>query len=226
MTFNQITSTRLRELDTAWGAALNVSRGPAPRSLGLCHMLAETNGTTPTTTQSTTHRDVGIMRLSLRDTTKLGYQETAAQNANTNIYLWCKLANLHAEALHAAFPTWWTIANLDFWLAVRLVFVMGIIPTKKLLATVNQANSADHSTAAVISWMRSTASVNQCFGTFNHFDLVHLADHLDEVLRGMGWIDGPHYVAPHFSVRVPAPNNEEALFVNTQEYVSHLESGA
>lgn len=219
----QITEPRLRELDGLWGSRVNEFRGPIPRSLGLCHMLAETDGDEQPVTHTLTRRTVGIMRLPIRDTQRLGYAETAASTPRTNIYLWCRLANQYAEQLHRDFPGWWQTANLDFWLAVRLVFVLGVLSTENLLKTVGATSSTYRSTAAVLTWIRTVADPQQRFGSCTRFDLLRLADHLDQVLAGMRVLDGPQYVAAHFSERIPAPNNDEALFTNTKGYTARTE---
>lgn len=224
--FYQITTPRLQELDRQWGAVFNTSRGPVPRSLGLCHMLAETNGVEQPVTHSTAHRTVGIMRLNLRDTVRMGYEETTAQDARTNIYLWCRLANVNAGALHTSFLGWWQKPNLDFWLAVRLFFVLGPTPSKNLLTTVGRVGPEHRSTAGVIDWIRTMATPTQRFGQFSRFDLLQLADHLDSVLVGMSSLDGPQYVAAHFNSQVAPSGDNVTLFVKTQEYpsvVTHLE---
>ena len=217
----QITEPRLRELDESWGGTFNRSRGPVPRSLGLCHMLAETDGIEQPVTHDLTRRTVGIMRLALRDTLRLGYQETAARDAHTNIYLWCKLANQNAEWLHTKFASWWAIPNLDFWLAVRLLFMLGPTTTGNLFAAVSQMVT-ERSTAAVLNFLRVATSPTLRFGSYNRTDLLALIAHLDAVLRGMQALDGSNYVATHFSERVQPASSGEALFANTTGYVSQL----
>jgi hypothetical protein len=222
----QVTETRLRELDASWSATLQRFRGPVPRSLGLCHMLAETNGNPEPVTHDPTRRTVGIMRLTLLDTTRLGYQEAAALDPRTNVYLWCKLANQNAETLHRLFSTWWTNANLDFWLAVRLFFIVGPAVITNLFNTVARANRNYHSTVAVLNWIRTEMPAATRFGAYNRFQLLQVATHLDQVLAGMCALDGPRYTAAHFSIRVPAPNNDEALFANTIGYTTRTELSA
>ena len=214
MILYQITEARLRELDKLWHDALNTYRGPAPRSLGLCHMLAETNGTVQPVTRDAAQRTIGLMRIAMQDVQRLGYSETPALDPRVNVRLWCCLANEYAQSLHAYFPRWWLTANLDFWLAVRLAFIMGVGNTKNLLSLVDNAN-AGRTTAAVIVWIRSVAPPTTRFGKITYFDLCRIADHLEQVLDGMIALDGATYRGSHFGSRVVTIHNEDVLYSTT-----------
>ena len=194
---------RLRELGVSWNATLDRWRGPVPRSLGLAHMAAETNGVTDPPTRDATQRTVGIMRLRVADVLRLGQTEAQAKDPALNLYLWCQLANDYGRRLHAQYSTWWTSANLDFWAAVRATFVLGLASTETLFTTVHQAGAAYRSTAGVQQWIR-TLGQGRRFGRFGPFELRQLANHLDEVIVGMTALDGANYVAAHFFATVPA----------------------
>jgi len=194
--------TRLRELGVLWNATLDRWRGPAPRSLGLAHMAAETNGSADPPTRDATQRTVGIMRLRVAEVSHLGQTEVAARDPQQNLYLWCQLANDYGRQLHAQYATWWTRADLDFWAAVRIVFVLGLNSAEKLFTTVNQAGAAYRSTAGVQQWIRTLGQGHR-FGRFGPFELRQLAKHLDDVIAGMVALDGANYIAAHFYATVP-----------------------
>jgi hypothetical protein len=195
--------TRLQQLAALWGTLLDRWRGPVPRSLGLAHMTAETYGNPSPSSRDLTQRTVGLMRLRVADVQRLGQTEESATDPTLNLYLWCRLANEYGQWLHANFSAWWTAANLDFWLAIRIVFMLGQPSTGNLFTTVAAAGTAYRSTAGVQQWIR-TQTQGKRFGRFGPFELRQLANHLDEVLRVMTAFDGAHYVAPHFFASVPA----------------------
>ena len=215
----QITLDRLRTLDQLWGRAFNGRRGPVPRSLGLCHMLAETDGNNDPVTRDTIYRTVGIMRLKLQDALRLGYDEVSVRDAHTNIYAWCKLANQYAKNLHQQFPTWWSQADLDFWLGVRLALILGPVVTENLLTAANSAGTDYRSTNGVQAWIRTLMRPTQHFGINRQFDLLRIADHLDQVLLGMQQLDGPNYVSTSFSEETPSQlQTESELYRRTTAF--------
>lgn len=181
MIFWQLTPARMRRLDTLWGSIIQRYRGPIPRSLALAHMLAETNGQENPPQRDVKKRPVGLMHLSLRDANAWGYTEETLTQGPFNIYLWCKKTNQDAEYIHRTFTAWWTQATLDFWLALRAGFILGLSTLTNLFQTAAQEGSTYQSTAGVVQWIRTRLDKTKRFETFAYRHLQQLADHLDSV---------------------------------------------
>jgi hypothetical protein len=160
-------------------------------------MAAETNGKPMPTTRNATQRTVGIMRLRVPDVQALGETEQTAADPILNLYLWCRLANTYGQWLHETFSRWWPTANLDFWLAIRLVFVLGQASARNLITTVDAAGAAYRSTAGVQQWLR-TLGQGKRFGHFGPFELRQLMNHLDDIRVAIAALDGAGYVTSRF----------------------------
>ncbi len=193
MKYYQITSPRLQTLTTSWQATLNRFRGPAPLGLALAHMVAESNGQTEPTIRDARRRPIGLMGIPRLVGLRFRYTEDFLKVPVNNIYVWALKTNQDARLLHATYPTAWTTPNYDFWLAVRLIFVLGDTVFKNL------ATAASANTAAIQSWVRTQMKKTRRFGQHSHRDLTQLMDHLDTVRTAMVRVDGPDKASYAFS---------------------------
>jgi len=166
-------------------------------------MVAESNGQEDPTARDLHRRPVGLMQIPLRLGRKNGYNANDLKTPVNSIYVWALLINKDAAFLHASFPTWWTSANYDFWLAVRLLFIMGSQPFLGLLQTVHDAGAAYRSTGGVQAWVRTKMYSTQRFGRYDRSTLLRLMDHLDDVLTALVTIDGPSKASYAFSDAPP-----------------------
>lgn len=212
MKLYQITSSRLRTLETKWRATINKYRGPVPLGLAVASMVAESNGDTDPTMLDPKRRPIGIMQLSLRDGRKLGYPETALQDTTNNIYAWCLKTNRDAQQMKTHF-TWWTSATYDFWLAVRAAYILGFPTVTRVFAAAEQGGAS--STADVQTYLREEA---RRVSTFSPQDLKQIAAHLDDVRTAMTSIDGPDHASYAFSdAPATAPGGKLALSNGTSK---------
>lgn len=189
----QITTARLRLLDQRWRSTINTYRGAAPVGFAVAHMNAESNGVLAPTIRDA-KRSIGIMRVPFRVGRKYGYTEEQLEDAVKNIYCWGLLTNADSQRLSRQFSKSWSVPSRDFWLSVRIVFVIGFPSYEKLYAKVFPTTgavttAADVTTAAIQTWIRNTMTSTQRFGTFNARDLRRIADELDKFNDAMTLLD-------------------------------------
>ena len=200
----QITTARLRLLDQRWRSVIHKYRGAAPVGFAVAHMIAESNGVEAPTVRDA-KRSTGIMRVPFRIGKQHGYTEEQLEDPVKNIYSWGLLTNANSQRLSRQFAKSWTKANTDFWLSVRLVFVLGFPSYEKLHAlvfpkTTDITAAVNKTTATIQSWIRNTMKSTQHFGTFNARDLRRIADELDKFTLAMTLLDGPNKVGTHFTM--------------------------
>jgi hypothetical protein len=172
--------------------------------LAVAHMNAESNGEVAPTIRDT-KRSTGIMRIPFRDGITYGYTEEELEDPVKNIYCWGLRTNADSQRLSRQFSTSWTVPNYDFWLSVRLIFVIGFVSYEKLFALVYPTTSAvtaaaNSTTAGIQSWIRNTMPSTQRFGTFNRRDLRRIADELDAFTGAMTLLDGSNKVGKYFTM--------------------------
>jgi hypothetical protein len=167
-------------------------------------MNAESNGVTAPVIRDT-KRSTGIMRVPFRVGKTYGYTEEELEDPIKNIYCWGLLTNADSQRLTRQFDKSWTKANYDFWLSVRLIFIVGFTSYEKLFnktyTTTNAIKTAvDATTAGIQSWIRNTMTSTQRFGKFNRRDLRRIADELDDFTKAMTLLDGPNKVGTLFTI--------------------------
>ena len=200
----QVTTARLHLLDQRWRSTVNKYRGAAPVGFAIAHMVAESNGDAAPTIRDA-KRSTGIMRVPFRAGKKYGYTEEQLEDPIKNIYSWGLLTNADSQRLHRQFATSWTVPNSDFWLSIRLIFVLGFVSYEKLFANVFSTTgavtaAANATTAAIQSWIRNTMAPTQRFGTFNARDLRRIADELDKFTEAMTLLAGPNKIGAVFTM--------------------------
>jgi hypothetical protein len=199
MRYFQITIARLRKLEEAWRSSLNRFRGPAPMGLAIAHMVAESNGQKTPTIRDARRRPIGLMGIPRREGLRFKYTETYLEIPVNNLYVWALKTNKDAHALHTKYTTTWTTANYDFWLAVRLVFVLGDTTFDNLVADAKSSGDAYTGMSGVQSWVRTKMAKNKRYGRYGYRELKYLMDHLDDVRNAMVRIDGPDRASYAFS---------------------------
>jgi hypothetical protein len=194
----QVTTSRIRAIDRSWRTVINKYRGPIPVGLVVAHIVAESNGAaTPIVRDA--KRSIGMMKVPWRVGKKHGYSETDLEQPVVCLYVWCVQTNEDSARLHKEYPSAWTQANQDFWLSLRLIYILGFTNYNNLAAkAVNTAN-ANALTAAIQTWIRRDMSATQRFGTFRARDLRRIADELDQFRKAIVLLDGPNRVSDRFS---------------------------
>lgn len=187
-----ITPTRLRELGAAWHVTLNKYRGAAPLGFAVAHMAS--------TVPARARRAVGIMRVPLLTGQGYGYSEAMLEDPTRNIYVWGLLTNQISAELHRRFATSWATPNPDFWLSVRLSYLMGftsytMLHKLALPTTAEVTATAGAVTSALVSWIRDTMLNTQRFGKLTARDLRRTADELELFSKAMALLDSAPYVA-------------------------------
>jgi hypothetical protein len=200
----QITTARLRLLDQRWRSTINKYRGAAPVGLAIAHMVAESNGITNPTIRDTKH-STGIMRIPFRVGKTYGYTTEELEDPVKNIYCWGLLTNANSQRLIRQFNKSWTKPNYDFWLSVRLIFIIGFTSYEKLFAKVYTTTGAittatDTTTVGLLDWIRNSMTSTQRFGTFNRRDLRRIADELDNFTKAMNLLDGLNRIGDSFTM--------------------------
>jgi hypothetical protein len=200
----QITTARLQRLDRRWRSTINKYRGAAPVGLAIAHMNAESNGDADPIVRDA-KRSTGIMRVPFRAGKTYGYTEDELKDPVKNIYCWGLLTNANSQRLSRQFSTSWTGANYDFWLSVRLIFVIGFTSYEKLFAKTYTTTAAinpaaNTTTAGMQSWIRNEMPSTQRFGTFNRRDLRRIADELDAFTKAMNLLDGLNKISVNFTM--------------------------
>lgn len=200
----QITTVRLQALDAQWRTVINKYRGAAPVGLAIAHMTAESNGDTAPIIRDT-QRSTGIMRIPFRVGKKYGYSEKELEDPVKNIYCWGLLTNADSQRLIRQFNKSWTKPNYDFWLSVRLLFVIGFANYEKLFAktyptTGDITAATDATTAGLLNWIRNDMTRTQRFGTFNYRDMQLIADELDNFTKAMTLLDGIDRIGNNFTM--------------------------
>lgn len=200
----QITVTRVRALDQRWRSTVNKYRGAAPVGFAIAHMTAESNGVAAPTVRDA-KRSIGVMRVPFRTGRKYGYTEEQLEDPTRNLYVWGLLTNANSQQLHRTYETSWSVPNIDFWLSVRLVFVLGSVLYAKLFAlvlpTVGAVTAAtDATTVAIQAWVRNTMTNTQHFGTFHARDLRRTIDELDRFASAIVLLDGVGHQSSAFTM--------------------------
>lgn len=203
MRYYQITDARLRSLETTWRSTINRFRGPAPLGLAVAHMVAESNGQTEPTIRDARRRPIGLMGIPRLVGLHFRYTEDYLKIPVNNIYVWALATNRDARNLHEMYSTTWTTPDYDFWLAVRLTFILGDITFKHLTNAALADGSAYARTTGIQSWVRTKMEKNQRFSRYGHRDLSYLMDHLDVVRNAMTRIDGVDKASYAFSEAPP-----------------------
>jgi len=212
----QITPARLRALEKTWRSTINRFRGPVPAALGIAHMVAESNGDEDPTIRDATIRPIGLMQIPYREGRRRGYTETTLLNTTNNIYVWALKSNTDAAFLHNTYPSAWTEPNYDFWLAVRLVFIVGQNIFSDLYTAAAAGTSPGAIVTAIQSWITNTMTSTQRFGTFRASDLLRISDHLDKVRSALNSLDGPNKVSRAFTeAPTISPGNEIDVLYTT-----------
>lgn len=193
--FYRITIPRLRTLERQWRPTLARFLGPVPGGLGIAHMLAESNGDEDPTLHDAQLRPVGLMQIPYREGRRFKYGNEALKDPTNNLYVWCLLANEHAAWLHQNF-TDWANPDVDFWVGVRAVFVLG------RTNFVNIYNSLDEDYSrmtGLADWVRTQMEPTQRFDSLSRVDLRRIVDHLEEVRLAIRTLDGRQWVSKRFS---------------------------
>lgn len=211
MQFFQITNARLTLLNEKWRTALNRIRGPIPLGLALSHMVAESNGNTDPTIRDTRRYPLGLMQIPRRIGRRYKYTETSLKISTNNLYVWSLKTLQDSSLIHQNY-SWWTTAARDFWLAVRLHFILDHQPFTNLLTAAAAAGSSYKSTSGVQSWIRTQMEKTKRFGPFHYRDLINIARHLDEMRDAMQFIDGPDKASYAFT---DAPALSPGSTINT-----------
>lgn len=205
--FYQITTPRLRSLDAKWRGVINRYKGAAPSGLGVAHMTAESNGNEDPVNRDVRWKPTGIMQVPLRRATKLGYNATTVLTPVNNIYVWGRITNDDANLLKNDYD-WWAEANLEFWLTVRLYF---ILREKAFTSLVRQSSAT--SLTELQTWITDTMLPSGHVGTYTRRKMVEFSAHIDSMRRALQSLEGPAHITPLFSKRViVAPGTE------TQQY--------
>jgi hypothetical protein len=159
-------------------------------------MLAESNGDKDPTLRDGQLRPVGLMQVPYREGRRLRYVEKDLKDTSINMYVWCVLANEHAQWLHENYSDW-TTPDIDFWMGVRAIFILGRTNFANLYALVTNAGLSKMT--GVISWIRTQQTATQRFNGLSRTDLRRTADHLEEVQSAIKTLDGPRWVSERFS---------------------------
>lgn len=213
--FFDLNIARARALDALWGPAINQCKGAAPRSLGVAHMLAETNGNETPRSGNPQTQPTGIMRVPVYRARKLGYQEAALTNPILNIYVWSRLTNDDAAYIHEQYANWWQTPDIDFWCSVRLLTVLTRIVFNRLLLTLINDNLTTKTTAGIQAWINETMPKNFRIGVWTANQLKEVSKHIDNIRTILHSLDGPRYTSTHFSQRnIPVPSTETQQYQN------------
>ena len=194
--YHRITVPRLRTLEKKWRATLARFAGPVPGGLGIAHMLAESNGNEDPTLRNAQLRPVGLMQIPYREGRRFKYAQKDLKDPLNNIYVWCLLANEHAKWLHNNF-TDWAYPDVDFWVGVRAVFVLGRTNFVNLYDAIE---GDDYSRmTGIANWVQTQMNPIQRFDGLSRADLRRIVDHLEEVRLAIKTLDGPQWVSKRFS---------------------------
>jgi hypothetical protein len=218
MRYYQVTIARLRKLDETWRTTINRFRGPAPVGLAVAHMNAESNGQTEPTIRDAQRRPIGLMGIPRLVGLRFKYDEDYLKVPVNNIYVWSRKTNLDAHALHNKYGSTWTTPDYDFWLAVRLVFILGDTTLDNLIAAAKSSGDAYTRIAGVQTWVRTKMDKTKRFGRHGYRDLKQLMDHLDDVRNAMVRIDGPDKASYAFSEAPPLSPGAQHTILEATAY--------
>lgn len=198
MKYYQITTARLRSLEQTWQKTINRFRGPAPMGLALAHMLAESNGKTEPLINDVKRRPVGLMGIPLKIGSRFKYDETALKVPTNNIYVWALKTNQDAQYIHNMYTTYWSIPDYDFWLAVRLLFIIGNTAFNNLIITAKKDGSTYTRISGIQLWVDTLMNKTKQFGMTRR-QMSQVMNHLDSVYFAMKLIDGKDHASYAFS---------------------------
>lgn len=187
----QVTTQLLNKL-RVWDAQLNKHRGAAPLGYALAHMAVESGGDA-TTSYARGHL-TGIMRVTWRTAKKYDYSVEDLLNPTINIYCWGRSINEISRDLYTKRISLWTKPNQDFWLNVRLVYVLGIKSYEKLLDLVltskeTEENAVDKVLETVQYWVRNNMKATQHVGSYKQRELAKKLLNLQGFTKAMEYVN-------------------------------------
>jgi hypothetical protein len=165
-------------------------------------MLAESNGVEDPRVRDSKRRPLGIMQIPRWTGKHYGYRETDLKKTTNNIYLWAVATNADAVYLHGTYASAWTKPKYDFWLAVRLLFIVDRKNFANLYSAASASSAEDAVAQTIISWIQTTMTSTQHVGSFRYRDCVRIARHLQEVEKALLLLDGPDHESDNFGAEV------------------------
>lgn len=199
MKYFQVTIARLNALDSAWRGTVNRFRGPVPMGLAIGHMLAESNGVTDPAIRDARRRPVGLMGIPRLVGLRFKYSEDFLKVPVNNIYVWSLKTNKDAQYLHQTYKSTWATPDYDFWLAVRLLFIVGDVTFSNIVTTAKASGDAYTRVSGIQTWVRTKMDKTKRFGSYGYRAMTRLMDHLDALRNAMVRLDGSDKVSYAFS---------------------------
>ena len=190
MKYWQITVARLRNLGAKWRPTLRRYCGAPPAGFGVVHMTAESNGEATPTVRDRRRRPIGIMQVPWRIGQRHGRSLEELEDTTINIYTWAIQTNRDADYIHTTYPNDWTTANLDFWLAVRLYWIVGQTVFDRLYSNARADGTAYQTSQGLISWIRTKMPQGAHYGRHTYKDLQGKAAHLEAFKKGLIFVEG------------------------------------
>jgi len=190
--FYQITKPRLRLLDVRWRSTFKRFCGPVPAGLGIASLLAESNGNEDPTVRDIDTNPVGLMQIAQRDGRRYGYEKEDLQKPTINVFVWCAKTNTDSQWISQLYSTYWSAPVIDYWLMVRLLFIVGQDMFKKLLSA---CSDAGNKTANVLAHLNTTSLR---YGRYQGTTLRRIVVHLEEVRTALIMLHGLRYQATSF----------------------------
>lgn len=201
--FLNITSAKLRVLRNAWETTFNKFRGPIPLGYALCHMATESGGIDVPNFRGKGHNAIGIMQLPQSVVNQFSYSRDELLEPTKNIYVWCSKINNDGQYLKDTFPTFWEKANKDYWLATRLMFILGQKNTTNLIKAVQAHNSSASTTADILAWIIGSMGTAKSFGGFNLRHMFAIVKNIQSIDDFSTLIDGKNKESYAFYDSVP-----------------------
>jgi hypothetical protein len=134
---------------------------------------------------------------------RLGYTQDQMREGETSVYLWAVTFNKNGIQLRGLYPTLWTEPTYDFWLSVRLVFVLGLQTYQALVTEVQKTGAASGTTnitADIQNWITNVMPDTQKIGTQNKLSLTRISNELDDFRRSTQSLDGPDRASSSFGL--------------------------
>jgi len=203
MKFFQITIARMRSLEETWRSSINRFRGPIPLGLAIGHMIADSNGVAEPTIRDAIRRPIGLMGIPRLTGLDFKYTEEFLVKPVNNIYVWARALNKEALRVHTAHASTWATPDYDFWLAVRLSFLLGDTTFDNVIAAAVADGSTYKKISGMQTWVRTKMDRTKRFGRHRYRDMNCLMDHLDGMQNAMLRIDGPDKASYAFSEAPP-----------------------
>lgn len=199
MKFHQIKTARLLQLGASWHTTITRLIGAPPSGYGIVHMAAESNGKESPVIRDRKRWPVGIMQVPRRIGQRWGRTTEELEDPTTNIYTWALQTNRDSNYIHETYASDWTVADADFWLAVRLYWILGQTVFDRLYGTARAVGTAYRKTAGLQSWVRTQMSPKQHFGRHTYKDLQGKIDHLDNFKAGLTTLEGANFKTKSFT---------------------------